>query len=141
MKTSPFILALATMICWGIAPLFGKAALLRIDPWVGLVMRSFMISLILLVWGIVSGHIHELFQVEFSTLSLICAEGVLASLLGHLAYFYAIKYGMISRVIPITSAFPLIALLGGLFLFSERISWDRLVGTIMIIAGIIIIRR
>jgi transporter family protein len=102
------------MICWGIAPLFGKAAMLRINPWVGLTMRSFVIALIMLIWVIVSGH---------------------------LAYFYAIKYGMISRVIPITAAFPLIALLGGLFLFSERISWDRLVGTIMIIVGIIIIRR
>ena len=100
-----------------------------------------MISLIMLVWVIVTGHIHQLFHIEFSTWSLICAEGVLASFLGHLAYFYAIKYGMISRVIPITSAFPLIALLGGLFLFSERISWDRLVGTVMIIVGIIIIRR
>jgi transporter family protein len=107
--------------------------MLRIDPWVGLAMRSFIITLIMLVWIIV--------QIEFSTWGLICSEGILASLLGHLAYFYAIKYGMISRVIPITSAFPLIALLGGLFLFSERISWDRLVGAIMIIVGIIIIRR
>ncbi len=95
----------------------------------------------MLIWVIVTGHIHQLFKIEFSTWSLICAEGIVASLLGHLAYFYAIKYGMISRVIPITSAFPLIALLGGLFLFSERIGWDRLLGTIMIVVGIIIIRR
>ena len=141
MKTSPFVFALATMICWGVAPIFGKAAMLRIDPWVGLAMRSFIITLIMLIWVIVTGHIHQLFQIELSTWGLICSEGILASLLGHLAYFYAIKYGMISRVIPITSAFPLIALLGGLFLFSERISWDRLVGAIMIIVGIIIIRR
>ena len=129
------------MICWGIAPLFGKAAMLRIDSWVGLAMRSFTISLIMFIWVIATGHIHQLFQIESSTMGLICLEGILASLLGHLSYFYAIKYGMISRVIPITSAFPLIVLLGGLFLFSERISWDRLVGAIMIIVGIIIIRR
>ena len=141
MKTSPFVFALATMICWGVAPIFGKAAMLRIDPWVGLAMRSFIITLIMFVWIIVTGHIHQLFQIELSTWGLICSEGILASLLGHLAYFYAIKYGMISRVIPITSAFPLIALLGGLFLFSERISWDRLLGAIMVVVGIIIIRR
>ena len=51
------------------------------------------------------------------------------------------KDGMISRVIPIASAFPFVALMGGLFLFSQRISWERLVGAIMIIVGIIIIRR
>jgi transporter family protein len=115
--------------------------MLRMDPWMGLAMRSFIISLIMGIWVIVTGHIHQLFRTELSAWGLICAEGILASLVGHLAYFYAIKYGMISRVIPITSAFPLIALLGGLFLFSERISWDRLVGAIMIIVGIIIIRR
>jgi len=115
--------------------------MLRIDPWMGLAMRSFVISLIMLIWVIVTGHIHQLFRIELSTWALICSEGILASLLGHLTYFYAIKYGMISRVIPIASAFPLVALMGGLFLFSERVSWERLVGTIMIIVGIIIIRR
>jgi len=140
-KISPFMFALATMICWGVAPIFGKGAMLRIDPWMGLAMRSFVISLIMLIWVIVTGHIHQLFRIELSTWALICAEGILASLLGHLTYFYAIKYGMISRVIPIASAFPLVALMGGLFLFSERVSWERLVGTIMIIVGIIIIRR
>ena len=137
MKISPFVFALATMIRWGTAPLFGKAAMFRIDPWMGLAMRSF----IMLIWVIVTGYIHQLFRIELSTWGLICSEGILASLLGHLTYFYAIKYGMISRVIPIASAFPLVALMGGLFLFSERISWERLVGVIMIIVGIIIIRR
>ncbi len=141
MRISHFVFALGAMICWGVAPLFGKAAMLRIDPWTGLAMRSFIISLIMLIWVIVTGHFRQLVQTEFSSWGLICAEGILASLLGHLAYFYAIKYGMISRVIPIISAFPLIAILGGLFLFSERISRDRLVGAIMIIVGIIIIRR
>jgi transporter family protein len=140
-KISPFVFALATMICWGTAPIFGKVAMLRIDPWMGLAMRSFIISLIMLILVIVTGHIHHLFRIELSTWGLMCSEGILASLLGHLTYLYAIKYGMISRVIPIASAFPLVALMGGLFLFSERISWERLVGAIMIIAGIILIRR
>ena len=140
MKISPLAFALATMICWGTAPLFGKAAMLRMDPWMGLAMRSFIISLIMGIWVIVTGHIHQLFRTELSAWGLICAEGILASLLGHLAYFYAIKYGMISRVIPIASAFPLVAMVGGLLLFSERIGWEKLLGAIMIVVGIIIIR-
>jgi len=140
MRTSPFVFALATMICWGAAPLFAKGAMLRIDPWIGLAMRSFIIGLIMVIWVAVSGHIHQLFRVELSTWGLICSEGILAALVGHLTYFYAIKYGTISRVIPIASAFPLVALLGGMLLFSERISWERLVGAIMIIVGIIVIR-
>jgi transporter family protein len=141
MKTSPFVFALVTMVCWGAAPLFAKGAMLRIDPWTGLALRSFFISFIMLIWVILTGHIHQLFRVELSTWGLICLEGVLGALVGHLTYFYAIKYGMISRVIPIASAFPLVALLGGMLLFSERVSWERLVGAIMIIVGIIVIRR
>ncbi len=141
MKISPVVFALATMICWGTAPLFGKAAMLKIDPWMGLTMRSFIISFIMLIWALGTGHIHGLFRMEASTWALICWEGILASLLGHLAYFYAIKYGTISRVVPIASAFPLIALLGGVLLFSERITWERVVGAIMVIVGIIILRR
>jgi transporter family protein len=141
MKISPLAFALATMVCWGTAPLFGKAAMLRMDPWMGLAMRSFIISLIMGIWVIVTGHMNQLFRAELSAWGLICAEGILASLLGHLVYFYAIKYGAISRVIPIASAFPLVAMVGGLLLFSERISWERLLGAIMIVVGITIIRR
>jgi transporter family protein len=72
---------------------------------------------------------------------VICSEGILASLIGNLTYFSSMKEGMISRAIPIASAFPLVTLIGGLFLFSERIRWERLVRAIMIIGGIIIIRR
>ena len=140
MRTSPFVFALATMICWGAAPLLAKGAMLRIDPWAGLAMRSFIISFIMLIWVILTGHIQQLFRMELSSWGLLCAEGILGALVGHLAYFYAIKYGTISRVIPIASAFPLVALLGGTILFSERISWERLVGAIMIIVGIIVIR-
>ena len=141
MKISPFVFALTTMICWGTAPLFGKAAMLRIDPWIGLALRSFIISFIMLIWAVAAGQIHRLFRMEAATWALICGEGILASLLGHLAYFYAIKYGTISRVVPIASAFPMVALLGGVLLYSDRMSWERVVGTIMIIVGIIIVRR
>ncbi len=141
MKISPFFYALATMICWGSAPLFGKAAMLRIDPWVGLSMRSFIIGLIMVIWVLVSGHTSQLLSVKCSTWALVFSEAVLASLLGHLAYFYAIKYGMLSRVIPVASAFPLVALLGGMVFFAERVSWDKLIGVIMVILGVILIRR
>jgi transporter family protein len=141
MKISPFVCALATMICWGSAPLFGKAAMLRIDPWVGLAMRSFIIALIMVIWVLVRGHTSKLVSVECSTWALIFSEAGLASLLGHVAYFYALKYGMLSRVIPVASAFPLVALLGGMVFFSEKMSWDKLTGVIMVILGVILIRR
>jgi transporter family protein len=141
MKISPFVFALATMICWGSAPLFGKAAMLRIDPWMGLAMRSFIIGLAMVIWVLVTGNTSQLLHVKSSTWGLIFSEAVLASLLGHVAYFYAIKYGMLSRVIPIASAFPLVALLGGMVFFSERIGWERLIGVLMVILGVILIRR
>jgi len=63
-------------------------------------------ALIMVIWVLVRGHTYKRVSVECSTWALIFSEAVLASLLRHVAYFYAIKSGMLSRVIPVASAFP-----------------------------------
>jgi transporter family protein len=72
----PFFLRFGGHDLLGGAPLFGKAAMLRIDPWTGLAMRSFVISLIMLIWVIVTGHFRHLVQTEYSSWGLIFAEGI-----------------------------------------------------------------
>jgi len=42
----------------GDCSLFFKAAVFRMDPLVGLAMRSLIIGLIMLIWVIVTEHIH-----------------------------------------------------------------------------------
>jgi hypothetical protein len=54
----PFYLRFGHHDLMGDCSLFFKAAVFRMDPLVGLAMRSLIIGLIMLIWVIVTEHIH-----------------------------------------------------------------------------------
>ena len=101
-KFYPFLLALITMIFWGIAPIFGKIGLTKINPYIGLAIRSFIIAIIMLIILLIRGDFKELIKVDLKSVAFIGLEGIFASLIGHFVYYYALKLGETSKVVPIT---------------------------------------
>lgn len=136
-----FVFAALTMILWGIAPVFGKIGLGKLDPYLALSIRSFTISLILLVYGMISGELKSIGNLDIASGGFIMLEGILGSLVGHLTYFYALKYGEASRMVPITAAFPIITFIIGIVWLGEKFTYNKLLGLVLIIAGIFIIRK
>lgn len=134
------VFALITAFFWGLAPVFGKLGLESLSPFLALAVRSFIISAILLVFGLISGEFQN-FSIDSKSLLFIAGEGIFASLLGHLSYFYALKYGDVSQVVPITSSFPLVAFLAALLFFHEKITLVKGLGALLIIVGIILVKR
>jgi transporter family protein len=142
MQAKAFLFALVAAFFWGAAPIFGKVGLVRPDPTVALALRSFVISFILLIWAALSGNLSQVGTLLTSKSgAFIAAEGILASLMGHLAYYYALKYGEASRMVPITSSFPLFALFLAILFLGERLSWEKILGAVLIVAGIFLIKR
>ena len=139
-KFYPFLLALITMIFWGIAPIFGKIGLTKLNPYIALAIRSFIIAIIMLIILLVRGDFKELIKVDLKSVAFIGLEGIFASLIGHFAYYYALKLGETSKVVPITSAFPLITLFLAILFLSEKITIFKGSGIILILAGIILLR-
>jgi len=136
-----FLFAVLTMILWGIAPVFGKLGLGKLEPYMALTIRSLTISGILLIYGIATGKVGALGRIDLASGGLIMLEGILGSLVGHLMYFYALKYGEASRMVPITAAFPVVTFLIGILFLGEKFSWDKLLGAALIIAGVLIIKK
>ena len=140
-KSAPYAFAFLTAVCWGVAPLLGKAGLHKTDPLTGLCVRSFTVSAVLLVLLFATGCHRHLVHLPAHDARLLMAEGLVAALLGHFAYYYALKYGVASRVVPIAACFPLFALAGGMLFFAERLTVVRLCGTALIIAGVVLLKR
>jgi bacterial/archaeal transporter family protein len=86
------------------------------------------------------GGIRELARVDLKSVAFIGLEGIFASLIGHFAYYYALKSGEVSKVVPITSAFPIITLLIAVIFLSEKITIFKDSGILLIVAGIILLR-
>ena len=130
-----------TIIFWGIAPLFGKMGLVKVEPVVGLALRTFIVSIALLVICLVTGKFAGLSQITMRDAFLISAEGICSSLLGHYTYYYALKLGDVSKVTPIISVYPVVTVFAAIMFLGEKFTWNKLVGLIVIIVGVILVKR
>lgn len=130
------ILAFIGMICWGITPLFVKLGLKGIDPHIGLAIRTATTTIILTGWMLCDGSFSKLAGVSSSAVIFLIIEAVIATFIGDLAYFAAIKNGQISLVAIILSCSPLVTMLLSMIFFKEAITGTRIIGAFLIIAGI-----
>lgn len=100
-----------------------------------------MISFILLFWAVATGHLSGVYSLVTSKAGLfIAAEGICASLLGHLAYYYTVKYGDVSKMVPVTASFPLVTVILAILFLSEELTLTKAIGALLIIEGVILIR-
>jgi bacterial/archaeal transporter family protein len=138
-KKVVFLLALFGMVCWGIAPIFAKIALRNIDPLSGLVLRTIFAASVVSGWVVLSGSFAKVTSIPSSSWWLIAIEALLATLIGDLAYYAAIKKGDVSLVTIIMSSSPLITILCAVLFLGEQMTLLRLVGASLVILGIILI--
>lgn len=134
-----FLLAVFGMICWGIAPVFAKIGLKNVDPMAGLVLRTIFASSVVTCWVLVSGSFSKISSIPVSAWWLIGVEALLATLVGDLAYYAAIKKGDVSIVTIIMSSSPLITILCAVLFLGEQITLLRVVGAGLVVLGIILI--
>lgn len=128
------------MIFWGIAPILGKLGLSELHPMTALTIRSTIITIILLALVTIRGQWGLVTSATLKDVGLIGLEGICAALLGQLAYYYALQLGEVSRVSPIVSAFPLVALVLGIIILGEKVTIYKIIAAILIIAGMVLMR-
>ena len=133
------ILSLFGMICWGIAPVFAKAALNDIDPVAGLSLRTIFAASVVSGWVLISGNFTSLNKIPASTWWLIGIEALLATLVGDLAYYAALKKGDVSLVTIIMSSSPLVTIICSALFLGEHITLSHIIGAGLILIGKIII--
>ena len=132
------ILAFIGMICWGITPLFVKLGLKDIEPRIGLAIRTATTTIILTGWMICDGSFSKVGLISSSALLFLVIEAILATFIGDLAYFAAIKLGEVSLVAIILSCSPLVTILFSILFLKETVSLSRIIGAVLIVTGIIL---
>ena len=56
-------------------------------------------------------------------------------------FFLALTKGEVSIVIPATSAYPVVALIASAIFLSESVTTPKVIGTILVVAGVVVISR
>lgn len=140
-RSNAFLFSLLAMVMWGGAPLAEKAGLKDLDPLIGLTLRSLTVSGLLLAYLLVAGRASELFKVGAGPVGLIILGGIMGSMIGQFALFVALKNGEASAVAPVAAAFPLITALGAAIFLGERFGIVRISGALLIVAGVVLVRK
>jgi len=134
-------LLLVTMVLWGSTPLIEKLGLKDVDPLMGIFIRSLVITIILFVFYLFSGKLSELTRISVKNFSLFAASGVMAGLIGMWTYFFLLKQGMTSKIVPIAASYPLITAVLSIFVLGEQVTLQRVIGIILTIVGIILVKQ
>jgi transporter family protein len=139
---SAFGWALLASFCWGFAPLFEKVGLRgNIDPAVGVLIRTVGVLLgVLLIFPAMpkfTGRFADLTPRNWFFLSM---GGLLASVIGQLCFYRALKLGEVSKVVPIGASYPVLAFLLGILFFRESVTLPKMAGIALVIAGVFLLR-
>ncbi len=136
----PQLLALLTAMAWGIGGYFEKKGLHlgNLSPQMGITIRT---AVALLILGAVSfPQWKTVAQAPpKSLLMMVLGGGVVAGSLGMLCFYAAIKGAPLTRVMPIAFTSPLFGALMGVILGGEPLTWKTIVGTLLTIAGIVVL--
>lgn len=135
-----FLFAGIAMLLWGIAPIFGKLGLLTTQPLAALTIRSLVVSVILLIAVTASGQWGNITGINAKSAIFLALEGICAALLGQLSYYYALKYGEVGRISAVVAAFPLVALLLGILLLGEKLTFTKIIATLLVVSGIVLLK-
>ncbi len=137
-----FLWAILAAAFWGLGPIFAKMGLDKPDALTALLIRSIAILGVVLVWSFIrGGFLSQLTSINRRTWLLLLFEGASASVLAHFAYFQALKLGNIANVVPITAAYPLLAMVLSVIFLDAKITPGKWIGAALTVLGIYVLQR
>jgi len=130
--------AIAAAICWSMAAVFYKKGI-GAGAIPAVLVRTFFAMLFLLILFLIlrGGHF------EFTLMGFVFLNigGLFRLILGGAAYMKGLENISVSRFIPILFTFPLLTILLSALLLKERIRFEVVGGTFLIVIGIWILSR
>ena len=134
------LLLIVTALLWGTAPIIEKIGLAKVDPLVGVTIRSTIVTVGLLILTFLLGRGRALFSLSGNSILIFGASGMMAGLLGMWTYYAALKMEATSKIVPIAACYPLVTALLSILILKEGLTCSRVIGTALIVSGIWLVR-
>jgi len=133
--------AVLTACIWGVVPLIEKLGLLQSSPTIGVFARSLGVVVGVAIFGVLWSPWKALGSLNARSFALLALGGFLASFVGQLAFYQALKGGRVSQVTPLAGAYPLVAAILGWVLLREPMTASRVLGVVLVVLGVLLLRR
>ncbi|OIO40599.1 MAG: hypothetical protein AUJ75_00010 [Candidatus Omnitrophica bacterium CG1_02_49_10] len=134
------ILSILAALAWGFAPALAKTGLYKVDPLMGVALRTIAVAVVLIFAMAFSGKAADIAKLDMKSVAFIISEGLLAGLLGQWLYYKALKSWEASKVVPIAGSYPMIAAIVAILILGERITIEKGLGVALVVLGIFFLR-
>jgi transporter family protein len=134
------LLLIITALLWGATPIIEKIGLARVDPLIGVTIRSAIVTAGLLMLTFLLGKGRALVELDGKSVLIFGASGIMAGLLGMWTYYMALKMEATSKIVPIAACYPLVTTLLSVLILKEGITLPRVIGTALIVSGIWLVK-
>ena len=131
---------LMTTFFWGLAAIFDKLALGKVDPLSGVMVRQFIVTAVLFLTGMGTGRLGGLMTMEWRSVLFFGLSGICGGIAGLWTYYHALRLGGASLVVPITATYPLITALLSWAVLHESLTVPRVIGTAFIVLGVWLVK-
>ena len=136
-----YYFALMTAVVWGIVPIMEKMGLARIAPMAGIFIRSFGVIIGISILAVFNGEAIKIaLKADPRTIVLLALGGVMASILGQIFFYHALKIGEASKLVPVAGTYPLFAFLLGVIFLGEGLTLTKAGGVVFVILGLVLLR-
>ncbi|MGD2249162.1 MAG: DMT family transporter [Candidatus Methanofastidiosia archaeon] len=131
------LLAVLAAFCWALSASVYKKGLLTINSWSGNLIRSGFASAGFFVVILLKGSLPQI--ISFMTVELVFLlffSAFFAFFLGDLLFLFSLKSIGVSKTVPVSSTFPLFAVVWTFLIFRRPISILVILGTVLIVLAI-----
>ena len=130
-----YLWALLTACIWGVVPILEKLGLHRVDPFTALFYRCFGVLIGMILLGAFIVKPAQIKAVDARSMILLVVSGFLASFVAQITFYHGLKIGDVSRMVPVSGTYPLIAFVLSFLILGESFTLARLGGITLIVAG------
>ncbi len=133
--------ALISAFSWAASTIFIKLGMNNKSAVVVNIFRLYVVSVMYSVIFLARGTFPKLASLSTGVLGVTFISGILGFVVGDYFYFHALKMMGVSRTVPITSTYPLWAILWAFLFLGRRVRPQVVIGAILVVLAIIIVRR
>lgn len=135
-----FFLALLTAFIWGFVPFLEKVGLSSVEPTDAYLVRCAGAFLGVIIIVAFTPQFPSFGKMGIKSICFLVLAGILAGFVAQVVFYKALKTGEISRIIPITSCYPLFTFLLSWIFLGEEVTLSKVAGMLLILGGILLLK-
>ena len=133
--------AITSAVSWGAATILIKVGMRNKNPVTVNIFRLYVVSIIFAAIFLINGTFSIITSLPAKLLLVAFVSAQFGFVIGDYFYFHALNLLGVSRTVPITSTYPLWAILWAFLFLGRNVTPQIVIGAFLVVAAIIIVRR